>query len=367
MSNTLGKNIKFSIAGESHGDAIGMILSGIPAGFTIDMEALSAFLKRRAPGQNRFSTPRKEGDAPLFLSGVYENVTTGSPIMAIIQNTNTRSADYNAHLDIPRPGHADLTAEIKYGGYADMRGGGHFSGRLTAPIAIAGGIALQMLKEKGIEVFAHIRSVHGVEGKAPCYRESDLPALRSVAGKPFPAFDDDAGEKMQAEIDKAREEADSVGGIIEVSAMGLPAGLGSPMFSRLEGKMAHAVFGIPAIRGIEFGNGFEATLLYGSENNDAFLYENGTAKTETNRCGGTLGGITTGMPFVYRVGIKPTPSIGKEQKSISLSKKTETPVSVHGRHDPCIVPRAVPVMEAVTALVLLDTLFDHEMIWKKGE
>ncbi len=353
------------MAGESHGEAIGMILSGIPAGFSIDMEALSAFLKRRAPGGSRFSTPRKEGDVPEFLSGIYENVTTGAPIMAIIRNTNTKSGDYAAHLDIPRPGHADMTAMLKYGGYADMRGGGHFSGRLTAPIAIAGGIALQMLKEKGIEIFAHIRAVHGIEGSAPLYSENELPALRKIAEKPFPVWDDEKGDNMMAEIDKARESLDSVGGVIEVCATGLPAGLGSPMFSRLEGEMAHAAFSVPAIRGIEFGNGFACAHLYGSENNDAFIMEDGQIKTETNRSGGTLGGISTGMPFIYRVAVKPTPSIGKMQKSISFSKMEETEVSVSGRHDPCILPRCVPVMEAVTALVILDALFEHDMNWRK--
>ncbi len=367
MSSIFGKNIKVSIAGQSHGDAIGVIIDGLPAGFSIDMEALSAFLKRRAPGQNRFSTPRKEADAPEFLSGLLENVTTGAPIMAIIRNTNTKSGDYDALYDVPRPGHADYAAAVKYGGFQDVRGGGHFSGRLTAPLTIAGGIALQMLKEKGIEVFAHIHSIRNTEGESPDYSKAELSALRAISQKEFPVWDDSAAEKMQAEIDTARQAADSVGGTIEIAAIGLPAGLGAPMFSRLEGKMAFAAFGVPAVRGIEFGNGFAATHLYGSENNDAFCFENGEVKTATNRSGGILGGITTGMPFVYRVAIKPTPSIGKVQQSISLSKKEETTLSVHGRHDPCIVPRAVPVLEAVTALVLLDTLFDHEMIWKKGE
>ena len=367
MSSMFGNHIKISVAGQSHAEAIGVIIDGLPAGFSVDMEALAAFLKRRAPGQNRFSTPRKEGDRPEFLSGLLENVTTGAPVMAIIRNTNTRSADYNALWDIPRPGHADLTAEIKYGGFQDVRGGGHFSGRLTAPICIAGGIALQMLREKGIEVFAHIRSIHGVESAAPDY-QADLSGLRAIAAKEFPVWDDAAGEKMQAEIENARMDTDSVGGVIEVAALGLPAGLGNPMFDRMEGKMAAAAFGVPAVRGIEFGNGFGAAALYGSENNDSIYYDtDGTVKTRTNRAGGTLGGITTGMPFVYRVVIKPTPSIAKEQDSISLSGKKAAKLSVHGRHDPCIVPRAVPVMEAVTALTILDALCDSTKIWNKGE
>jgi len=368
MSSTFGKNIKISVAGQSHADAIGVILDGLPAGFPVDMDALTAFLKRRAPGQNRFSTPRKEGDAPEFLSGFLENVTTGAPIMAIIRNTNTRSKDYDALRDIPRPGHADYTAEIKYGGFQDVRGGGHFSGRLTAPLCIAGGIALQMLKEKGIEIFAHIRCVHGEEGTPPAYTPDEIPALRQIAEKDFPAWDDKRGARMQAEIDKARLSQDSVGGVIEVAAIGLPAGIGAPMFDRLEGKIASAVFGVPAVRGIEFGNGFAAAALLGSENNDAFYYDtDGTVKTRTNHAGGMLGGISTGMPLVYRVAVKPTPSIAKPQESISLSKKTGAVLSVEGRHDPSIVPRAVPVLEAVTALALLDALLDYKTIWRNGE
>lgn len=368
MSSTFGKNIKISVAGQSHADAIGVIIDGLPAGFALDMDTLNAFMKRRAPGQNRFSTPRKEADAPEFLSGLVDNVTTGAPVMAIIRNTNTRSKDYDTLRDIPRPGHADYTAEIKYGGFQDVRGGGHFSGRLTAPLCIAGGIALQMLKAQEIEVFAHIRSIHGEAGSAPAYTPEEIPALRAISEKDFPVWDDAAGARMQAEIDKARLSQDSVGGMIEVAAIGLPAGIGAPMFDRLEGKMASAAFGVPAVRGIEFGNGFAAAALLGSENNDTFYYDtDGTVKTRTNRCGGTLGGITTGMPFIYRVAIKPTPSISKAQESISLSKKTAATLSVEGRHDPCIVPRAVPVMEAVTALTLLDALADCKTIWRNGE
>lgn len=368
MSSTFGNHIRISVAGQSHADAIGVIIDGIPAGFRVDMEALSAFMGRRAPGQNRFSTARKEADAPEFLAGLLENVTTGAPIMAVIRNTNTRSSDYDKLRDVPRPGHADLTAALKYGGFQDVRGGGHFSGRLTAPLCIAGGIALQMLQEKGIEVFSHIRSIRGVEGKAPAYTPEDVPALRAIREKAFPVWDDGQGEKMQAEIDRARQNADSVGGVIETAVFGLPAGLGTPMFSRMEGKIAAAVFGVPAVRGIEFGNGFAAAALCGSENNDAFYYDtDGTVKTRTNRCGGVLGGITTGMPLVFRAAVKPTPSIGREQKSISLSKKEAEALTVTGRHDPCIVPRAVPVLEAVTALAVLDAMYDHDMNWKKGE
>ena len=364
MSSIFGNHIKVSVAGESHGEAIGVMIEGLPAGFTVDMDALSGFMRRRAPGNNRFSTPRKEGDVPEFLSGLLQNVTTGAPVMAIIRNTNTRSGDYAALSDIPRPGHADMTAQMKYGGFQDVRGGGHFSGRLTAPLCIAGGIALQMLREKGVEVFAHISSIHGVHGCEPEYIAENLPALRRIAEKSFPVWEDAKGEEMQGEIDRAREKRDSVGGVVSVAAMGLPAGLGAPMFSRMEGRIAAAVFGIPAIRGITFGNGFEAADLYGSENNDAFYFDGETVKTRTNRCGGVLGGITTGMPLLYSVAVKPTPSIGIEQESVSLSRKEGATLSVSGRHDPCILPRIVPVLEGVTALVLLDTLLDNGSVWK---
>lgn len=366
MSSSFGNNIRVSVAGESHGEALGVIIDGLPAGFCVDMEELVAFLKRRAPGRNRFSTPRKEADTPAFLSGLAGNVTTGAPILATIQNTNTRSGDYAALREVPRPGHADLTADIKYGGFQDSRGGGHFSGRLTAPLCIAGGIALQMLKKKGIEIFAHVQRIHGVEGKAPAYKAEEIPALREIAGKAFPAYDDAAGEKMQHEIETARQGGDSVGGTIMVAAIGVPAGLGAPMFSRIEGRMAAAAFGIPAVRGIAFGNGFAAADLYGSENNDAFyIGENGQVQTRTNRHGGTLGGITTGMPFVYEVAIKPTPSIALPQESVNTAKKTAETLSITGRHDPCIVPRAVPVMEAMTALVLFDVLLENTSVWEE--
>ncbi len=364
MSSCFGKNIRVSVAGESHGEALGIIIDGLPAGFSIDMEALGAFLKRRAPGQNRFSTPRKEGDVPEFLSGLRENVTTGAPLMAIIRNTNTRSADYDTLRDVPRPGHADFTAEMRYGGFQDARGGGHFSGRLTAPLSIAGGIARQMLQKKGISVYAHIKSVHGIEGKMPDYMTAAKAELNAIAQKPFPVWDDEISEEMQAEIEKARMASDSVGGVIEIAVLDLPQGLGSPMFDRMECRISALAFGVPAVRGIEFGNGFGAASLLGSENNDSFYFdESGKVKTKTNRHGGILGGITTGMPLVYRVAIKPTPSIFKEQDSVSLSEKKNTKLSIEGRHDPCIVQRAVPVMEAVTALAVLDVMTEKDAVW----
>lgn len=343
-----GEVLELSIFGQSHSPAIGMSLSGLPAGFAIDMDELSAFLRRRAPGQNAWSTPRKEADAPEFLSGLVGNVTCGAPLSAIIRNTNTRSQDYSNLVDVPRPGHADYTAQVKFGGFQDVAGGGHFSGRLTAPLCIAGGICKQLLHEKGIEVMARIDSIAGIRDTA----EFDAP----VAQKDFPATSDEAAEKMKAAIAQARAEEDSVGGVIQCRMLGVPAGLGEPMFGGLENRISQLVFAIPAVKGIEFGLGFEAAKLRGSENNDAYHMENGSVVTETNHCGGILGGISNGMPIVFRAAVKPTPSIGKPQDSVRLSEKQNEVLHIHGRHDPCIVPRAVPCMEAAAAIAIFDAL-----------
>ena len=343
-----GEVLELSIFGQSHSPAIGMSLSGLPAGFAIDMDELSAFLRRRAPGQNAWSTPRKEADAPEFLSGLVGNVTCGAPLSAIIRNTNTRSQDYSNLVDVPRPGHADYTAQVKFGGFQDVAGGGHFSGRLTAPLCIAGGICKQLLHEKGIEVMARIDAVAGIQDTA----EFDAP----VAQKDFPATSDEAAGKMKAAIAQARAEEDSVGGVIQCRMLGVPAGLGEPMFGGLENRISQLVFAIPAVKGIEFGLGFEAAKLRGSENNDAYHMENGSVVTETNHCGGILGGISNGMPIVFRAAVKPTPSIGKPQNSVRLSEKQNEVLHIHGRHDPCIVPRAVPCMEAAAAIAIFDAL-----------
>ena len=343
-----GEVLELSIFGQSHSPAIGMSLSGLPAGFAIDMDELSAFLRRRAPGQNAWSTPRKEADAPEFLSGLVGNVTCGAPLSAVIRNTNTRSQDYSNLVDVPRPGHADYTAQVKFGGFQDVAGGGHFSGRLTAPLCIAGGICKQLLHEKGIEVMARIDAVAGIQDTA----EFDAP----VTQKDFPATSDEAAGKMKAAIAQARAEEDSVGGVIQCRMLGVPAGLGEPMFGGLENRISQLVFAIPAVKGIEFGLGFEAAKLRGSENNDAYHMENGSIVTETNHCGGILGGISNGMPIVFRAAVKPTPSIGKLQNSVRLSEKQNEVLHIHGRHDPCIVPRAVPCMEAAAAIAIFDAL-----------
>ena len=358
MSSTFGKNIKISIAGQSHSKGMGVIIDGFPAGFPVDSEALQAFLNRRAPGQNAFSTKRKEADRPEFLSGLVNGVTCGAPLMAVIQNNDTRSADYEQLKDIPRPSHADFSAQMKYKGFQDVAGGGHFSGRLTAPLCVAGGICAQYLNQEGVQIFAHIKQIHQVKADEIKYTP-DL--LKEVQKKDFPVCDDQIKGKMQEAILSAAKDGDSVGGIVECVVFGLPAGVGEPIFDRLEGTISSAVFGIPAIRGIEFGNRFASAYLLGSENNDSFyIDDNGAVRTETNHSGGMLGGISNGMPIVFRVAIKPTPSIAKEQQSISLSQGKVVPLEIKGRHDPCIVQRAVPVLEAATAIAIMDLYLEYK-------
>ncbi len=348
MGSSYGENIRLTIFGQSHSPAIGMTLDGIPAGHIIDMERLKCFMARRAPGNSELSTPRKEADEPEFLSGIKDNTTCGAPITAIIRNNNTRSSDYDELKARPRPGHADYTAQVKYYGAQDHAGGGHFSGRLTAPLCIAGGIALQLLDDEGIHVWSRIYSIGGIKDNGEL--ETD------ISDKPFPTVDDEKAGLMKARILKAKEELDSVGGVVECKLTGLPAGLGDPMFMGMENRIAQIVFGIPAVKGLEFGSGFAAADMTGSENNDAFCINDGRIETLTNNCGGILGGITDGMPLVFRAAFKPTPSIGKEQRTVNLEKMEEVSLSVKGRHDPCIVPRAVPVVEAAAALAIYDAL-----------
>ena len=367
MSSYLGKNLRVSVFGQSHSAAIGVTVDGLPAGEKIDMEALGAFLKRRAPGRDPTATPRKEADAPKFLCGLVEGVTCGAPLCAVIENTNTRSKDYDKLKDVPRPGHADYTAQIRYGGYQDVRGGGHFSGRLTAPLCIAGGIAIQILKRRGIEIAAHIQKIGPAQDRPFDPMGEGAETLDTLRKATFPVLEPGAEEEMRAVILAAKAEWDSVGGVVECMVTGLPAGLGDPMFGGMEGRLAQALFGIPAVKGVEFGAGFAVADLRGSENNDPFTVENGKIVTTANRAGGILGGITTGMPLVFRMACKPTPSISREQDSVSLSRGGEEKLIVEGRHDPCIVPRAVPVAEAAAALVILDALLDSPAVFKEGE
>ena len=357
MSSEFGNILRVSVFGQSHGKAIGVNIDGLPAGEPIDLEELNAFLDRRKPGKSPLSTARKESDTPVFLSGLENGVTCGFPLCAVIENSDQHSSDYSELADKPRPSHADYTARVKWGGHADMRGGGHFSGRLTAPLCIAGGIAKQILARRGIFVGAHLAAV-GTENDAPFPLHPTAELFDAIAAKPFPVVDDGAGDRMQALILEARQDLDSVGGIIECAAIGLPAGLGDPMFGGVENRLAAALFGIPAVKGVEFGLGFGSSRLRGSENNDPFTVENGTVVTASNRAGGILGGITTGMPVTLRTAIKPTPSISRPQQTVRLSAMESAELVIRGRHDPCIAHRAVPVVEAVTAAVLLDLLLE---------
>ncbi len=356
MSSTYGENLKLSIFGQSHGPAIGMTLDGIPAGLAVDMEKLQKFLNRRAPGQNDWSTPRKEEDKPEFLGGILNGFTCGAPIAAMIRNNNTRSGDYHDLKDCPRPGHADFTAHIKYGGYHDSAGGGHFSGRLTAPLCIAGGLCKQWLDEMDITIAARITCIAGECDEVDLNPAS--PQLNLI-GTEFPVCSPVSAERMKRKIAEARAAGDSVGGIIECYITGLPAGIGEPMFGGVESRIAQIVYGIPAVKSVDFGTGYTSAYMRGSECNDDFTVVNGIVKTLTNSAGGIQGGITNGMPVVFQVAIKPTPSISRSQQSISLKTNKITTLEIKGRHDPCIVPRAVPVVEAAAALAIYDLILGN--------
>lgn len=351
MSSIYGENIRISIFGQSHSAAIGVCMDGIPAGLEISADELGAFMRRRAPGQNAYSTPRKEADEVEFLSGIVDGHTCGAPIAALIRNTNTRSADYDAFKHIPRPGHADLTADIKYGGFQDRAGGGHFSGRLTAPLCIAGGICIQLLAREGVKIISRIAAIGSIKD------EGELNV--SLAGKPFPAVSDAAAQAMLNEIAAAKAEGDSVGGIIECRIDGLEAGLGGPMFGGMESRISQAVFAVPAIKGIEFGAGFAAAQMRGSMNNDVLAAKDGRITAQSNNCGGILGGITAGLPLTFRVAVKPTPSIAKPQLTLNTATMQQEELTIGGRHDPCIVPRAVPCIEAAAAIAVYDALLDR--------
>lgn len=355
MSSTYGENLKLSIFGQSHGVAIGMTLDSIPAGLPVDTDALQIFLNRRAPGQNDWSTPRKEADRPEFLSGILDGFTCGAPIAAAIYNKSTRSGDYANLKDCPRPGHADLTAQIKYGGFQDAAGGGHFSGRLTAPLCIAGGLCKQWLEGMGIRVFAHIAAIAGISDTPFDPLAPDMDSIQPD----FPVINPDAGAQMRDAISAAKGDGDSVGGIVECAVTGLPAGVGEPMFGGVESRIAQIVYGVPAVKGVEFGAGFSAANLRGSQNNDDYVISDGQIRTVTNNAGGILGGITTGMPLIFRAALKPTPSISRPQQSVDLNDGKVQELIVKGRHDPCIVPRAVPVIEAAAAIAIFDMILGN--------
>ena len=359
MASNFGKNVSVQIFGESHGPAIGVVIDGIKAGERIDVERLSDFMARRAPG-GPLATSRKEPDLIEFLSGIKDGVICGSPICAVIRNTNQRSGDYDNLKAVPRPSHADFSAFVKYNNNADMRGGGHFSGRLTAPLCIAGGIAKQILLRQNIEVYAHILQIGSIKDKSFDYANPKKDNLNELENKALAVLDDRCAKDMQNQILSAKGQNDSVGGIIEGCILGLPEGLGQPMFDGVEGRLAYTLFGIPAVKGVEFGSGFASAALYGSQNNDEFLYNGEKVVTKTNNHGGILGGITTGMPIIFRAAIKPTPSISQKQNTVNLSTKQNTQIEIKGRHDPCIAVRAVPVIEAAAAVTMLDILYDYD-------
>ncbi|MBR6752923.1 MAG: chorismate synthase [Clostridia bacterium] len=354
MANHFGNRYHIQIFGQSHAHSIGAVIEGLPAGFSPDWERVRQFMARRAPGQDAFSTSRKEADLPEILSGLDEKGRTcGAPLAIRIVNGDHHSTDYDKLRDLPRPGHADFTAYTKFNGFHDIRGGGQFSGRLTAPLCFAGALALQLLEQKGIRVSAHIAAIAGVCDKPFNPISPEFTELRDDR---FTVLDANKGSEMKQKISEAAKAGDSVGGIIECCAIGLPPGLGDPMFDGIENRIAQMLFAIPAVRGVEFGAGFAASAMTGSAHNDPFVIDNNTVKTSTNHHGGVLGGITTGMPLIVRMAVKPTPSISRKQKTISLNQMSEADLSITGRHDPCIVPRAVPVMEAAIACVLYDLL-----------
>ncbi|MGM9653394.1 MAG: chorismate synthase [Eubacteriales bacterium] len=358
MHDTFLRNLTLDIYGGSHDERIGVRFGGVPAGEPIDMERLCRFLARRAPGSTKYGTQRRETDEPHFLSGITDGKTDGTLLEAVIYNTNMRSGDYPAVPDVPRPSHADYAAIMKYGAAVDLRGGGHFSGRLTAPLCIAGGIALQMLSRRGIQIAAHIASV-GDALDAPfdplSVGAADFDAL---AARAFPVLEERAGEAMQAQIEAARAAGDSVGGVIECAVLGLPAGLGEHMFWGMENRIAHVAFGIPGLKGIEFGAGFALAGMRGSEANDPFATDGKHIFTTKNNSGGIQGGMTNGMPLIFRGALKPTPSIAREQDSVSISRMENAKLRIGGRHDPCIAVRAVPVFEAAAAVAVLDAVLD---------
>ncbi|MEE8807118.1 MAG: chorismate synthase [Lactimicrobium sp.] len=357
MSNTFGRHLKITLFGESHGPAIGAVLDGLPGGVKIDEDYIASRMQlRRAVGT--ISTARQEADQVHILSGVKDGYSEGTPIALVIDNSNVHSKDYSSLQNLARPGHADYAGHIKYDGFEDPRGGGHFSGRLTAPITACGAIVQHMLAEKGIQCGSHIQQLHGIDD-LPFDENHLAEQIAIVNKKQFAVLDETAGKAMQAEIEAARNQLDSVGGILETAVINLPAGLGEPEFDSIESQLAHGIFSIPAVKGISFGEGFGFAGMKGSQANDAFCMKDGKAATITNHNGGINGGITNGMPVVFHTVIKPTPSIAQEQKTINFVTGEETKISIHGRHDPAIIHRARVVVDSVTCLVMADFLMER--------
>lgn len=362
MSSLFNGGISVSLFGESHGKAIGVILDNLPAGEEIDLEKIGVFMARRAPKKDGTSTMRNEKDIPEILSGLFNGRTTGTPLCAMIRNNDQHSNDYGNISHIARPAHADHTGYLRYNGANDPRGGGHFSGRITAPLVFAGAVCAQILEHRGITTGAHIVSIKNVSEQRFDPISITADQLNSIKDRVFPTISEEAETEMRQLINSAREDLDSVGGVVECAAVGFPAGIGSPMMDGLENTISRLVFAIPAVKGIEFGNGFDCTELFGSENNDEYTLNNGTIETTTNNHGGILGGISSGMPIIFRTAFKPTPSISRPQKSVDFKELTQEELIIKGRHDPCVVPRAVPCVEAAMNIALVSALMDHPKI-----
>ena len=365
MSGIYGLNVKMAIFGESHGTSIGLVLDGLPPGLALDWEAVRREMARRAPGQSALTTSRKESDNFEIQSGFFNGYTTGTPLCAVIRNSDQHSKDYSVLADKMRPGHADYAGHVLYQGFNDYRGGGHFSGRLTAPLVFAGAVAKQALAQQGITVGAHILSVGDISERRFDPMGEKPEVLKELAQKSICVLDEKKGAQMQEKILQAKGALNSVGGVVEVMALNLPAGVGQPYFDSLESRISHGLFSVPAVKGVEFGDGFDITRLTGAEANDALAYSaDGKVTAASNHNGGITGGISSGMPVVLRVALKPTPSIAREQDTISLSAHENTKLTITGRHDPCIVQRAVPVIEAVVAWQLYDMLLEAKK-WVK--
>ncbi|WP_446897795.1 chorismate synthase [Clostridium sp. LBM24168] len=362
MGGIIGNNIKLSIFGESHGDAIGIIINGLRPGIKLDLEYIKEQMDRRAPGTSEFTTPRKEKDDFKILSGYFNERTTGTPLCAVIMNEDKHSGDYEKTKDLIRPGHADFTGFIKYNGFNDYRGGGHFSGRITAPLVFAGAICRKILEDNGILIGSHIKSIGDIEDN---FKDKNLfnptsikeNKLKELSRSIFPVIDEVSAENMKNAIVEAKSEGDSIGGIIETAIINIPPGIGEPFFDSVESTLSHLLFSIPAVKGVEFGEGFAITAMKGSEANDEYYIDDSSViRTKSNNNGGILGGITNGMPVLFRTAIKPTASISRSQNTVDIKNKRNTEITIQGRHDPCIVIRAVPVVEAVSAIGILDLM-----------
>ncbi len=356
MSFSFGEKIKVTIFGQSHSEAIGVVIDGLPAGIKIDEDRINSFLERRRPGKNSFSTKRNEADKPEIISGIVDGYTCEAPICAMIKNTDVKSGDYDKIKTCPRPSHADFSAYMKTNGFNDIRGGGSFSGRMTAPLCFAGAICMQILEEKGILIKAHAEKIAGVCDDRFNPVDVCKNDFKRIAENDFPVLNSDAGKKMMKKIEEARLQSNSVGGVIECAVLGLPAGVGNPMFDGMENVISRAVFAVPAVKGIEFGLGFDCADMTGEENNDGYIVKDGKVVTSSNNHGGILGGISTGMPVIFRCAVKPTPSIGTEQNTVNLLTMKKEKITIEGRHDPCIVPRAVVCVEAACALATVNLL-----------